>query len=109
MNMAYTGDETFAEAIDRGNLHALLGELIEETNAACRRHPNSGRDAGVYNPRSILADPLRLDRVELTGQHEGYVLLSGGGVVEVAAPFKADNNVCEWSQTDMLDHIPNGE
>lgn len=97
--------DTFAEAANAGILEQCVREHLEVINDSCRRHPTSPRDAGVADPAAFIADPLRLDSIELVDREEGYLVVSGGGQAGLRLEFYAEDNIGEWVQMDMLENF----
>lgn len=96
----------FADALENETIEEAIREAIEEINAACVRHPDDPRDAGVANPAVIASDPIRLVTVEIEQRDTGYATIAGAGLAEpLRVEFYADELVSEWAETAMLEAI----
>jgi hypothetical protein len=94
--------ETFASAINNGNVEEVVQLALENINDACRNYPDSPRDAGVMNPERFIEHPLKLVKVEILDRDGGELTVdSWWGVVTVE--FCADDNVFEFCGTELLE------
>ena len=94
---------TFADLVNFGSV-AELQRKFDEINEACRRHPNSPRDAGVVSPALFVAHPLRVVSMDLVDRDEGFVVVDSP-FGEKTVPFVADDVVDEWVNDDLLSSL----
>jgi hypothetical protein len=94
---------TFSDAVNSGaDLAGLVQAALDDINGACRRHPDSPRDAGVLNPRRFVEHPLRLVRVDLIDRDSGEMVVDSPWG-EKTATFSADDDISEFCGMDLME------
>ena len=97
----------FFDAINSGQLHKEIQAALNDLNRACKKYPNSPRDAGVRNPSKIAKDPVRVVKVDLEDRDTGWVEILGSGLSSpVRVDFSADEEIGDWVNDTLLDRIP---